>query len=79
MRHKYTEYKNKEFSDYTEDDLSFILQKFIEEQAKYPLGECISKKLHILFHSMYGQYYNSLEQWYQFKKDYKEGRYLKYA
>ena len=74
----YTDYKDKDFSDYTEEDLSFILEKFIEEQAKYPLGECVDKNLHVLFHSMYGQYYNTPEQWYQFKKDYLEGKYKEY-
>jgi len=75
----YTEYKDKDFSDYTEEDLSFILEKFIEEQSKYPLGECVDKNLHVLFHSMYGQYYNTPEQWYQFKNDYLEGKYEEYT
>lgn len=76
---KYEEYKDKEFSKYTDYDLSFILEKFIEEQSKYPLGECVDKKIHVLFHSMYGQYYNTPEQWYKFKKDYVNGIYDKYV
>lgn len=76
---KYEEYKDKEFSEYTDYDLSFILEKFIEEQSKYPLGECVDKKIHVLFHSMYGQYYNTPEQWYKFKKDYIDGIYDKYV
>lgn len=63
------------FSDYTEKELSFILAKFLEIQNNYPLGECIDKKLHILFHSLYGQYYNTPEQWHRFKEDYLKGIY----
>lgn len=62
-------------SDYTDEELSFILCKFLEIQNSYPLGECIDKKLHILFHSLYGQYYNTLEQWNRFKDDYLKGVY----
>lgn len=76
---EYPNFKDKEFSDYTESDLSFILQKFIEKQSLYPLGECVDKKLHVLFHSMYGQYYNTPDQWYKFKEDYFNGIYKKYA
>ena len=76
---KYEGYKDKEFSEYTDCDLSFLLEKFLEEQSRYPLGECVDKKLHVLFHSMYGQYYNTPEQWYQFKNDYKNGKYDKYV
>jgi hypothetical protein len=62
-------------SDYTDAELSFILDKFLEIQSEYPLGECIDKKLHILFHSLYGQYYNTPEQWDRFKDDYLKGVY----
>lgn len=67
-------YKEK-LSDYTDNELSFILDKFLEIQSSYPLGECIDKKLHILFHSLYGQYHNTPEQWYRFKEDYLKGVY----
>lgn len=63
------------FSDYSDKDLYFILQKFKEIQNSYPLGVCVDKKLHILFHSLYGQYYNTPEQWYKFADDYKKGVY----
>ena len=76
---KYQNYRDKKFSEYTENDLSFILKRFLEEQAKYLLGECVDKKIHVLFHRMYGQYYNTPEQWYKFKQDYLEGKYKKYA
>lgn len=76
---KYETYKDKPFEEYSDEDLSFILEQFLSEQSKYPIGECIDKRLHTLFHSMYGQYYNTPEQWEQFKQDYKNGRYKNIA
>lgn len=67
--------RKENLSDYTEEELSFILDKFLKIQSGYPLGECIDKKLHILFHSLYGQYYNTPEQWNRFKDDYLKGIY----
>lgn len=75
---EYTDYRDKPFEEMTDEDLSFLLDKFLEEQGKYPLGVCVDKKLHILFHSMYGQYYNTPEQWKKFCEDYKNGIYDKY-
>ena len=63
------------FIDYTEDELKMILDKFLEIQSLYPLGECIRTDLHVLFHSLYGQYNNTPEQWYRFKEDYNKGTY----
>lgn len=76
---KYPKFRDISFNYYSEEDLSFLLSKFLEEQAKYPLGECVDKKLHTLFHSMYGQYYNTPQQWYSFKNDYNNGIYKKYV
>lgn len=61
--------------DYTKNELDTILNIFKKEQSKYPLGVCISKEIHVLFHSMYGQYYNTPQQWEQFEKDFKDGLY----
>ena len=72
-KYHFNKYEN--LSDYTEKELNHILMAFIEEQNKYPLGVCISKDIHVLFHSLYGQYYNTPEQWYQFEKDFKAGIY----
>lgn len=75
---EYPNYKDKPFDELTSEDLSFLLDKFLNEQSKYPLGVCVEKNLHTLFHSMYGQYYNTPEQWEQFCKDYKQGKYKMY-
>lgn len=75
---EYPNYKDLNFDDYTEEDLNFLLGKFLEKQNQFPLGVCVEKRLHILFHSLYGQYYNTPEQWYRFCEDYKKGNYSKY-
>lgn len=62
------------FSYYTDGELSFIVQKFIEKQNEYPLGVCIRKDIHSLFHKEYGKSVTP-EMWYRFEKDYKEGKY----
>jgi len=66
-----------DFEDYTQEELDLLTELFLIEQAKYPLGECVNKELHVLFHSSYGQYYNTPEQWYRFKEDYNNGEYIK--
>lgn len=77
---KFNDVERKEnLSDYSKEELDNIVNLFILEQNKYPLGVCISKNIHALFHSLYGQYNNSPEQWYQFEKDYKSGLYDKYT
>ena len=68
----------KDFSDYTQEELDEIMNLFYIEQSKYPLGECVRKDLHVLFHSLYGQYNTTIEQWEQFKYDYKNGIYNNY-
>lgn len=67
--------QEKQIEEYTQEELDNITQLFIKEQAKYPLGVCVKKDIHVLFHRLYGQYYNTPEQWYQFEIDYKNGVY----
>ena len=75
IKNKYSIVYKDNFKEYTSEELSFILEKFIEEQSKYPLGQCVRKDLHKLFHSLYGQYYNTVDQWEKFKEDYRNGVY----
>ena len=58
------------FCDYTPQELSFILEKFIEKQNQYPLGVCLDKELHKLFHKEYGKFVG-VEQWEKFKENYE--------
>lgn len=46
-----------------------ILNKFIEEQGKHPLGVCITKELHLEFHKRYGYGDNTPEQFENFIKE----------
>lgn len=70
--------REEDLSDYSKEELENIVNLFISEQDKHPLGVCVSKDIHVLFHSLYGQYNNTPKQWYQFEKDYKNGLYDNY-
>lgn len=61
------------FDDYTQDELSEISELFIEEHKKYSLGVCVEKKLHMLFHQIYGDI-NDQSQWNDFILRFKEGK-----
>lgn len=61
------------FCDYTSQELSFILGKFIEKQNEYPLGVCLDKELHKLFHMEYGKCVG-VEQWKKFKENYERNK-----
>lgn len=64
--------------DYTEKELKDILELFRENQSKYPLGVCLFKNVHTLFHNKYGYGNNTQEQWNEFVLDFKQGRYNEY-
>lgn len=63
------------FSDYTKEELDFILEKFIEKQNQYPLGICIRTDIHNLFHKIYGKVVTP-DMWYEFVNNYNEGKYV---
>jgi len=46
-----------------------------ESVRLYPLGICLSKNVHTLFHNIYGYGYNTQEQWDEFVNDFKNGEY----
>lgn len=61
--------------EYTEKELRDILDLFKIKQSKYPLGVCLSKNVHMLFHNQYGYGSNTEEQWDKFVIDFKDGKY----
>ena len=61
--------------EYAKKELRDILDLFRIKQAKYPLGVCLSKDVHMLFHNKYGYGNNNQEQWDEFVKDFKNGKY----
>lgn len=62
--------------NYSDEELKNILSTFREKQSKYPLGVCLSKEIHMLFHCNYGYGYNTPEQWEDFVSNYKNGKYV---
>lgn len=67
--------KSNNLDDYTKEELDLFLQIFHEIHDKYPLGVCIRKDLHDLFHRIYGAGGNTESQWNLFYEDYKNGVY----
>jgi hypothetical protein len=64
------EWINKNFADYTIDELNYNLSIFLQYQSKYPLGVCLSIDMHRKFHSIYGNRINTPEQWKEFFNTY---------
>lgn len=68
--------KNK-MDDYTDRELRDILDLFRIKQSEYPLGVCLTKEIHMLFHNKYGYGNNTELQWNEFVTDFKNGKYNK--
>lgn len=61
--------------DYSKEELDFLLNVFSNIHNKYPLGICIRKDIHNLFHKIYGSGGNTEIQWKQFVTDYNNHKY----
>jgi hypothetical protein len=64
-------------SKYSSQELKDIVDKCIEIHYKYPLGVCLCKELHVLFHNIYGRKNNIPEQFEEFKQRYYRGEFKK--
>ena len=62
-------------SDYTKEELDYMLKIFNEVHSQFPLGVCVRKDIHDLFHKLYGSGGNNKEQWDRFVLKYKNGDY----
>lgn len=62
-----------DINQYTSQQLEYIVKTFNEYHNTYPLGICVAKDLHKLFHHIYGKTNNTPEQWETFAKKYKKG------
>lgn len=60
-------------NDYSEEELFLICTTFKKNHAKYPLGVCLCKEVHRLFHKIYGSGNNTPDQWYEFVDRVKSG------
>ena len=65
----------KDYKDYTQEELEDILEKFQIVHSRYPLGVCVRKDIHLLYHSIYSKCVNTEDQWNQFVVDFKNGVY----
>jgi hypothetical protein len=59
---------NNNISEYSDNELSLFTNEVIRLHKYYPLGVCLERKIHILFHRLYGKGNNTPEQFYDFKK-----------
>lgn len=66
---------DKELEDCSNDEILYIIECFKKEHDKQPLGVCVRKDIHELYHKLYGKYSNSINQWNRFVIDYKNGKY----
>lgn len=67
--------KGYNIEDYSKDELEYMLNKFLVIHSKYPLGVCVRKDIHDLFHKIYGAGGNTQIQWEQFVQDYQSNKY----
>lgn len=62
---------NKNYNEYSENELKMFLNKVLEVQDRYPLGVCLASEIHSGFHKKYGFGNNTEEQWNLYLKDLK--------
>lgn len=60
-------------SEYSEENLSPIVDKVMEIHYRYPLGVCIRKDIHKVFHKTYGKTNCTPEDFYEFAEKIKSG------
>jgi hypothetical protein len=60
--------------DYSDSEMQLIIDKCIELHYKHGLGVCLTRDLHKLFHSIYGNRNITPEQFEEFKTNYKQGK-----
>ena len=66
---------SKDINEYTKNELDYILSVSNNIHNKYPLGVCVDKNIHIMFHEIYGQGGNTEYQWNTFVDNYKNNKY----
>ena len=55
--------------------LDTMIKIFSSVHEKYPLGVCVRKDIHNLFHRIYGSGGNNENQWEKFISDFRDGVY----
>ena len=67
--------KTDNISDYSKEELDDVLKIFLDIHNNYPLGVCVRKDIHTLFHKIYGSDGNTEIQWNIFVKDFNNHTY----
>ena len=67
--------KSNNLSDYSKEELDNLIKIFNTIHDKYPLGICVRKDIHNLFHNIYGSGGNTKEQWDLFSEKYLNHEY----
>jgi hypothetical protein len=65
----------KTIGEYNDEEVILIYKTLLEIHNKYPLGACLCKDLHKLFHDEFGYYHNMPNQFEEFKNNYFDGKY----
>jgi hypothetical protein len=66
---------HKNVNDYTNEEMDLLKAELNKVQNKYPLGVCLSRDIHDLFHHLYGRVDNTPEQFEEFRKRYNNGEF----
>lgn len=61
--------------DFTDEEIKNIISKCLEIHYRYPLGVCLTRDIHELFHREYGYINNTPEQFEEFKQRYYKGEF----
>lgn len=61
--------------DFDEETYSKLREKVLEIHFRYPLGVCLTKSEHKLFHKLYGLRNNTPDQFYEFQSRYLSGEF----
>jgi len=65
-----------EISKYTFEEIESIKKLLLIKHYEHPLGVCLCKKIHTLFHQLYGKGDNTPEQFEEFKVRYNNGEFI---
>ena len=66
---------HKKINNYTNEEMNLIKDILIKKHSEYPLGVCLCKKVHNLYHKIYGKVDNTPEQFEEFKIRYNNGEF----
>ena len=65
--------KVKQVKDFTDEEWIFLIEKIKEIHNRHPLGVCLTKGVHRLFHKLYGTGNNTPDQFYEFTERIQSG------